>query len=248
MSVNEKYNEIAGASVLTKVGSPLVQFWGYKTDGILNSAQEATDAGLSIQNTDGTLIPFTAGDVKFVDLDGNHIINEEDKTVIGNPLPDFTGSVNSTVYWKNFSLNAICSFAYGNDVYNAVRASLESYSGYENQTITANSRWKYDGQQTNTPRAVWGDPMGNARFSDRWIEDGSFIRLKSVTLTYDVPVSSRVITGAQIYVTGNNLLTFTNYLGFDPEFSTGQSVYYYGIDRGVTPQPRTVLIGVKIGL
>ena len=121
-------------------------------------------------------------------------------------------------------------------------------SGTDNQTIVAGNRWRYDGHQTTTPAAVWGDPHGNARFSDRWIEDGSYLRLKSVTLSYDIPLKASFITGAQVYATGQNLLTFTNYLGYDPEFSSGQSVFYNGIDRGATPQPRAILLGVKIGL
>jgi hypothetical protein len=105
-----------------------------------------------------------------------------------------------------------------------------------------------DGQLTNTPKATWGDPMGNARFSDRWIEDGSFMRLKSITLAYDLPLKTDFIRSAQVYITGNNLLTLTKYLGYDPEFSTSQSPLGYGIDSGVSAQPRTVLVGVKIGL
>jgi len=240
--------EIAGATVRSKVGASPAQFWGYKTDGILNSAQEAQEAGLKMLRPDGTIIPFVAGDVKFADLKEDKIINEDDMTVIGDATPLFTGALNTAVRWSNFTLSGIFTFSYGNDVYNAVRASLESMSGTDNQTIVAGNRWRYDGHQTTTPAAVWGDPHGNSRFSDRWIEDGSYLRMKSITLSYDIPLKSSFITGAQVYATGQNLLTFTNYLGYDPEFSTGQSVFYSGIDRGVTPQPRAVLLGVKIGL
>lgn len=239
---------IAGATVRTKVGESPAQFWGYKTDGILNSAQEAQEAGLKMQRPDGAIIPFVAGDVKFADLKEDKIINEDDRTVIGDATPLFTGAFNTAVRWNNFTLSGIATFSYGNDVYNAVRASLESMSSTDNQTIVAGNRWRYDGHQTSVPAAVWGDPHGNSRFSDRWIEDGSYLRLKSVTLSYDIPLKASFITGAQVYATGQNLLTFTNYLGYDPEFSTGQSVFYSGIDRGVTPQPRAILLGVKIGL
>ncbi len=249
VSMSENYTtEIAGGTVLTQVGSPFSQFYGYKTDGILNSTAEATEANLKIVKPDGTIIPFVPGDVKFVDLNNDGIINDEDKTIIGNPNPDFAGSINATLQWKNFTLSAICGFSVGNDVYNAVRASLESLSGTDNQTMAAANRWKYNGQETTIPAAIWGDPRGNSRFSDRWIEDGSYLRMKSISLSYDIPFKSAFINNAQVYVTANNLLTFTKYLGYDPEFSTGQSPLYYGIDRGVTPQPRTVLLGVKIGL
>ena len=249
ISLSENYTtEIAGGTVTTQVGSPFAQFFGYQTDGILNSASEATEANLKMVKPDGTEIPFVAGDVKFVDQNNDGIINDDDKVVIGNPNPDFTGSVNTSMQWKNFTLSAVCGFSVGNDVYNAVRANLESLSGTDNQTIVATNRWKYDGQETLIPAAVWGDPHGNSRFSDRWIEDGSYLRLKSVTLSYDLPLKASFINNAQVYVTANNLLTLTNYLGYDPEFSTSQSPLYYGIDRGVTPQPRTVLLGIKVGL
>ena len=90
--------------------------------------------------------------------------------------------------------------------------------------------------------------MGNDRFSDRWIEDGSFLRMKSITLSYDFPIKEGFLKGIQAYVTGNNLLTFTKYLGYDPEFSASSSPLYYGIDTGLTPHPRSILFGVKIGL
>lgn len=252
MSTDESFTQIAGGTIRTKVGAPLGQFYGYQTDGVFNTQAEATAAGLRIQNSNGTIVPFMAGDVKFVDQPVNGVtdgvINENDMTVIGDANPDYFGSISNRFQYNRFSLSALCSFAVGGDVYNAVRANLESMSGTDNQTIAANARWRVDGQTTNTPQATWGDPMGNARFSDRWIEDGSFLRLKSVTLAYDLKLKQGFVTSAQIYVTGNNLLTMTNYLGFDPEFSTGVSPLSYGIDSGVSAQPRSVLLGVKIGL
>ena len=110
------------------------------------------------------------------------------------------------------------------------------------------NRWTGDGQVTNQPRAVWGDPMGNARFSDRWIEDGSYLRLKTLTLSYDVPVKSNYLEGIKIWASADNLLTFTKYLGLDPEFSAGNSVYMQGIDAGLVPQTRTFTIGIKLNL
>jgi TonB-linked SusC/RagA family outer membrane protein len=248
MSNDVTYTTIDGGIIRTKVGAPIGQFYGYKTNGVFSSQTEASAANLSIQNSDGSLTPFTAGDVKFVDRDGNHIINEADMTVIGDPNPLFIGSYTNRVQWKRFTLDAMFNFSVGNKVYNALRANLEAMSNTDNQTIAAQYRWQMDGQVTNVPKAVWGDPMQNGRFSDRWIEDGSFIRLKSVTLSYDLPLKAGFISNAQIYVTGNNLLTFTHYLGYDPEFNISSNPLYYGIDAGVTAQPRTVLLGVKIGL
>ena len=247
-SIDESYTTIAGGTVRTKVGSSLGEFYGYQTAGIFSTQAEATAANLRIKNTDNTEVAFKAGDVKFVDQNHDGYIDEKDLTVIGNPSPAFFGALTNRFQWKRFTLSTLFNFSVGNSVYNALRANLESMSNTDNQTIAAGSRWKTDGQITNMPKAVWGDPMMNSRFSDRWIEDGSFIRLKSLTLAYDIPVKSSFINSAQVYLTGNNLLTFTKYLGYDPEFNTSSNPLYYGIDSGVSAQPRTLLVGVKIGL
>ncbi|MBN2766490.1 MAG: SusC/RagA family TonB-linked outer membrane protein [Paludibacteraceae bacterium] len=245
---NQKITQAANGFVISKTGAPVAQFYGYQTDGILNSADEATEAGLSIQKTDGTLVPFTAGDVKFVDRDKNNIIDENDMTVIGNPNPDVFGSLNSLFIWKRFSMNTVFTYSIGSEVYNLIRSEIESLSNTDNQTIAAQYRWKTNGQETLIPKAVWGDPMQNSRFSDRWIEDGSYVRLKSLTFAYDIPLNTKLINNLQIYLTGNNLLTFTKYLGYDPEFSTSQNPVFAGIDTGVSAQPRTLLFGIKLGL
>lgn len=248
MSNDETFTTISGGIIRTKVGSPIGQFYGYKTQGIYSTQAEATADGLVIQNPDGSILPFGAGDVKFADLHKDGKIDANDMTVIGNANPDFIGSLNNQLQWKRFTLNALFNFSVGNDIYNALRANLEAMSNTDNQTIAAIYRWRTDGQVTNVPKATWGDPMGNSRFSDRWIEDGSYLRLKSLTLAYDIPFKTGFFNSAQVYVTGNNLLTFTKYLGYDPEFSTGLSPLSYGIDNGVTAQPVTVLFGIKIGL
>ena len=254
MSVNDIVTQIAGANILTSVGSPAGRFYGYKTDEtngtVFASSDAATAAGLNIMRGDGTLIPFRSGDIRFVDLHEDGIIDERDMTVIGDPNPDFFGSITNRLQWKRLTLNVIFTYSYGNDVYNAVRASVESMSGPENQTQRAINRWNREGHITAMPRAEWGDPMGNTRFSDRWIEDGSYIRLKNMSLSYDIPIPARLnfITGVQVYVTSNNLLTFTKYLGYDPEFSALPTPLAYGIDMGMSPIPRSVLFGIKLGL
>jgi len=249
LSENKVRTEVAGGTVLTQVGSPLGQFYGYKTDGVFATQEEANAAGLYIQRG-GTAKPdtFAAGDVRFVSINGDKIIDERDMTVIGDPNPDFFGSIVSRMYWKRFTLSAVFAYSYGNDVYNALRASVESMNDERNQTIAVLNRWSREGHLTNMPRAQWGDPMQNSRFSDRWIEDGSYIRLKTLSLSYDIPLSARYIKGLQVYVTGNNLFTLTKYLGYDPEFSASQSPLYYGVDMGAMPMPKSLLVGVKLGL
>jgi hypothetical protein len=125
---------------------------------------------------------------------------------------------------------------------------MESMSTYNNQMKTTLNRWKYEGDQTDMPRAVYGDPMQNARFSDRWIEDGSYLRLKNVTLSYDLNLKWKLIQNCMVFVTGENLVTLTKYKGSDPEFSLGQNPLYQGIDACFAPQSRTVSVGLKLAL
>jgi hypothetical protein len=117
-----------------------------------------------------------------------------------------------------------------------------------NQTQTALNRWRIEGQETDIPKAVWNDPIGNSRFSDRWIEDGTYARLKYITLSYKLPVKPNIIKGIEVFVSGRNLITFTNYLGFDTEFSMASTPLSQGIDIGLTPQPKSVFAGIKLGL
>ncbi len=240
--------EYAGATILTANGQVANQFYGYKTAGIFTTNAEAAAAGLSKKNLDGSYSLFTGGDIRFVDLNGDKIINEADRSVIGNPNPDITGGITNRVSWNRFELNALITFSQGNDIYNYLRNRLEAGSGYENQLLSVNNRWRNDGQVTNTPKVTWADPMGNSRFSDRWIEDGSYIRLRSISLQYYFPIKNGMIKNASVYVTGNNLVTLTNYKGYDPEFSANQSIFSQGIDTGMEPLFKNVTMGVRIGL
>lgn len=245
---NKMITEFGGATMLTEVGKAANLFYGYKTNGILLSDAEAASAGLSYRNSNGTLTSFQAGDVRFVDTDGNFIIDENDMQVIGDPNPAFTGSISNVVSWKRFSFDALITFSKGNDIFNYMRSLLESMTGPYNQTTNVINRWRTNDQVTSVPRASWGDPSGNARFSDRWIEDGSYLRLRTLSVTYDIPVKDGLlIKYAKIYATGNNLITLTKYLGYDPEFSSTGSVFAKGIDTGLEPQFKTVQLGIRIG-
>jgi hypothetical protein len=168
--------------------------------------------------------------------------------VIGNPNPDVYGNLYSNLSYKRLSLNMNFNYSFGNDIYNYQRSQLESGSQFFNQTTALNRRWIAEGHHTDIPKATFGDPMGNSRFSDRWIEDGSYLRLRNVTLSYELPVNSVWLQGITVWATANNLFTLTNYLGSDPEVWAGNSVLYQGIDRGLTAQGRSVLMGIKINL
>ena len=239
---------IYGANVLTSVGRAAGVFYGYETTGVYATQQEAEADDLKLVATTGEITPFGAGDMRFVDHHADNIIDEKDMVVIGDPNPDFYGNLYSNLSYKRFTLNMNFSYSYGNDIYNYQRSLLEGGSQFFNQTTALNRRWVAEGQQTDIPKATFGDPMGNSRFSDRWIEDGSYFRLRSVTLSYDLPVNSVWLQGVTVWATANNLFTLTNYLGGDPEVWAGNSVLYQGIDRGLTAQGRSVLMGIKINL
>jgi len=244
---------IYGADIKTSVGQPAGVFYGYKTLGVFADTKEATAANLKIANLTGTgYTQFAAGDMHFANLyndkDNNNIIDDKDKTIIGDPNPVFTGSFNTRFVYKKLSLTALFTYSYGNDVYDYVRAQLESGSNLYNQSSALLNRWVNEGQITSVPRSSYGDVMGNSRFSDRWIEDGSYLRLKSLTLAYEVPIKSVFLSGFTIWASANNLLTFTKYLGADPEFSISNSILYQGIDAGLLPQGRSCFVGLKLNL
>ena len=239
---------VLGGEVLTAVGAPLARFYGYKTAGIFSTAEEAAAANLKVQNSDASYSTFGAGDVHFVDRDGNGIIKENDRQVIGDPNPDFTGTFFNRFAWKRLSLEVLCTFSSGNDVYNYPRQMLESMSTLHNQTNAVRNRCKNEGQVATMPRASYGDPMGNSRFSDRWIEDGSFFKVKNVKLSYDIPINNTYIHGLQVWTAGANLLTLTKYLGIDPEVSMSSSSLWQGIDNGYLAYGRSFYMGVKINL
>jgi len=243
------------ATYMTQVGQAANLFYGYQTNGVFTTAAAAAEANQYVR-TGATLSPFTAGDVYFVNhadspedqTAGVHVIDEQDRQVIGNPNPDFTGAISSRLAWNRWALDVLCTFSYGNDIYNAQRAYLETQGDYNNQSITVMNRWRADGQATHIPKATWGDPMGNARFSDRWIEDGSYLRLRTISLTYQLPFTDKLIKNATLFATANNLLTFTRYKGYDPEFSAMSGLFGQGVDNWLEPQFISTQLGIRLGL
>lgn len=186
--------------------------------------------------------------MKFVDNTPDGVINDADRQIIGDPNPDIYGNFNFRLSWKNLTLGSIFTYSVGNDVYNALRANLESGSDIFNQSTAMAGRWVAEGQNASIPRATFGDPMGNARFSDRWIEDGSYLKWKTLSLEYRLPISNPYIQGLTFSFAVHNLCTWTKYLGPDPEFSFGSSPLYMGVDAGLIPSTRDFNFGVKINL
>jgi TonB-linked SusC/RagA family outer membrane protein len=239
----------ADATILTAVGGAANVFYGYTTNGVYTTDAEAAAAGLTRKTTNGSSGAFKGGDIRFTDVDNNKLIDERDRSVIGNPNPDLTGGFTSRLGWKRFELNTLFTFSQGNDVFNYVRYRLESMSDVNNQLESVNNRWRGNGQVTTTPKATWGDPMGNSRFSDRWIEDGSYFRLRTLSISYSVPLKAGTfLKSVSIYATANNVFTLTKYKGYDPEFSASSSVFAQGIDTGLDPLYRSVTLGARIGL
>ncbi len=248
-NVGSMESEYYNATLLTKIGSPLSVFYGYKTNGVFSTTEQAEAADLGILDDAGNKVNFKAGDMIFVDKNGDKIIDENDRYIIGDPNPDIYGNIRATfMFGKNWTLGVNFNYSVGNDVYNYQRSILEGGNAFLNQTTAMNRRWIAEGQSTDIPQAVYNDEMGNSRFSDRWIENGSYLKLKNVTLSYKLPVSNTYIQGLTIWAAGNNLLTFTKYLGSDPEVSCGNSSLVQGIDAGYTPFGRSITLGVKINL
>lgn len=239
-------------NIATIVGKPIGMFYGYKTSGVFASDEAAREAGnggyLYMTDTKGAHQDFRAGDMHFQDLNGDGEISDADKTIIGNPNPDIYGNIFAKVNWKNFTLSAIFNYSFGNDVFNYERQLLESGRNFYNQTTSIEKRWRGEGQITSVPKLAYGDPMGNSRFSDRWIEDGSYLRLKTLNLTYEVPVNFSWLQRLSIWAEATNLFTLTHYLGSDPEFSAANSVLYQGIDAGNVALGRSFTLGLRINL
>lgn len=242
-------SDVVGGEIVNRVGSPVNSFYGYIYEGVYTTAAEASAANLRNEK----LNFYQAGDARFVDLSGpdgtpDGIINEYDKTNIGSSMPEFYGGFQNTFTYKNWSLNTLVNFVSGNEVFNYVRYSNEKMTGLANQSANVLNRWQFDGQATDVPRALWNDPVGNADFSTRWIEDGSYIRIQNVSLAYKIPNKFLTFRNAEFYISGNNVLTISKYLGYDPEFAGSYSHDEQGIDYGQTPQARQFIVGIKLGL
>lgn len=240
--------QIYGATVLTSVGNPAGVFYGYRTNGVFATTAEANAAALYQLDKSNNKVFFQAGDIQFVDANGDKVIDESDRVIIGDPNPDIYGNIYSHLNWKKWTLDATFTYSLGNDVFNYERSILESGKYFYNQTTAMNTRWTTEGQLTDMPRIEYKDPHGNARFSDRWIEDGSYLRLSNVTLSYALPIYSTFIQGITVWGSANNLFTITKYLGSNPDCALSNSVMAQGIDRGLLGVGRSFAMGVKINL
>lgn len=236
-----------GTYHILKEGEPIGTFYGWKSLGVFSRDEDNVN---QVKFGSATGKVFKGGDIIWDDLNDDHIINDADKQIIGDAQPAFTGGLNNDFTYKNFSLNVFFQFCYGNDIYSNLNNMRNWVFAYNNVSTDALRRWRNQGDVTDYPAATRNDPMRNEylRVSDRWIEDGSYIRLKNISLSYDLPASVTKKLGIskfKTYVTGQNLITWTHYTGYDPEVNS-YSGLQVGVDDGAYPQSRTIILGINV--
>lgn len=226
-----------------QIGSPMGIFYGVQTDGIFQN----DDQVLAYKDSTGKLIqPYAKpGDIRFVDQNGDGTINNDDRVEIGNPYPDFTGGINFSLEFKGFDVNMFWYTAIGHQIWDATRRYDMIYTNYRGSAL---NRWTGEGTTNSYPRLTYNDMNQNFRMvSDFWVKDADYIRLRNLSIGYSLPksiISHLHISKLRIYVSGENLLTFTKYDGYEPEIGGG--VFGYGVDHGIYPQARTIYGGINV--
>lgn len=236
-----------GFATRTDIGHPIGAFYGWKTDGIFQNQAEV-DAWAEQPGA-------APGDIRFADISGpegtpDGIIDDDDRTYIGNPFPDFNFGLTANFGYQNFDMSIFLQGVYGNGIY----AEYQWYtrgSGVYNLEAAMLDRWQGEGTSNDIPRLTEADPNINRRISDRFVEDGSYLRIKNLEIGYSLPnslLNTLTLRKARIYVAARNLLTFTGYDGFDPEIGLGTyGTLGVGVDRGMYPQARTITAGINLG-
>ncbi|WP_187290738.1 SusC/RagA family TonB-linked outer membrane protein [Pedobacter heparinus] len=233
---------IGGIHTVAKVNEPLGAFYGYKVLGVF-----ANQADVNLQKADGT--SFKAGDYIIDDVNKDSRINEQDRQVIGSALPKAFGNFGTALSYKKLSFNALFTYTLGNDIYNSFNQQMHVMKDYSNQSPDVEGRWMSASNPGNgLSRAAFDDPSMNGAPSDLWLEKGTFLRLKNITVSYEIPLPAkmRFFRALNVYVTGENLATFTKYSGFDPEVVSTPDPMLRGIDFGASPLPRTYIMGFKV--
>ncbi|MBD1396989.1 TonB-dependent receptor [Pontibacter sp. JH31] len=236
-----------GNSLVLREGQPIGTFYGFKTNGVYSTTDEIPST-IQAQGTQ-------AGDVKFVDVNGDGVITDDDLTIIGSAQPKFVGGFTNNFRFKGFDLNVFMQFSQGNDIANPA-SQYQQHLGNDflddNMLGLVRDRWQQEGDVTNVPRATVDDLNNNNRSnSDRFIYDGSYLRFKNVILGYTLPTSlteRMKMRSLRVYAQAQNLFTFTDYPGFDPEVNfAGTSNTTLGVDFYTFPQARTITFGVNVG-
>lgn len=239
----------------TKPGESIQNFYGFKTQGIFQSQAEI-DAADASDGDAATKYQANAkpGDIRFADLNGDGIISGDDRANLGSFLPDFSYGVNFTANYKNFDFTMFWQGVQGNKVYNGTKVLTQGMLRLFGAGKEVLDAWTPSNTNTNVPRAVDGDPNNNSRTSDRFLEDGSYLRLKALSFGYTLKgeklnnATKGAVKSVRFYLSSQNLITFTKYTGYDPEIgSRFNTALTSGIDYGQFPQARTILIGLQAG-
>ncbi len=246
----------AGFASWVEEGYALGSFRGYELVGIFQTQDEITALDNKAKELTGNANAVyqssltRPGDIMFSDLDGDGVITSADQKILGDANPDFYGGITNNMTFYGFDLSFFFQFTYGNKILNNTKSFAEGMNSVFGQFATVRDRWTPENTDTDIPRAVWADPNNNRRISSRFLEDGSYLRLKNVTLGYNLPSSvlqQLRLSKLRLYVSGQNLLTFTKYSGFDPEVSTfGETNTAPGTDFLTFPQSRTILFGLNV--
>jgi len=275
--IDAGFNQDYGAYNMTRtaVGQPIQSFYGWKANGIFQSAADVAKGPIQVPQSINlvTHLPDPSkgtapGDIRFKDVNGDGIIDGNDRQYLGSYLPIFTYSFNYSGTYKKFDFSVFFQGVYGNKIYNGTKVIQEGMLRLFNAGPAVLNAWTPTNTNTDIPRAIAGDPNQNDRASDRFIESGSYLRIKSLSIGYTLPLSAitkGIIRHVRIYISGQNLLTFTKYTGYDPEvgayYPLGASnlpgtpgvngtstagLLNNGVDYGMVPQPRTILAGIQL--
>jgi TonB-dependent starch-binding outer membrane protein SusC len=233
---------IYGAASITEVGSEVGQLYGYISDGIFANADEVKAHAQQLN--------AAAGDIRFKDINGDKIINADDRTYLGSAIPKLYYGANFFASYSNFDFSMFWQGHGGNKVYNGVYRDLMGLQ-YSNGSVDALNFWTPSNTKTNVPRPIIGDPNANNRDSDRFIESGSYIRLQNAQIGFNLPASIvgkvKGLASVRAYVSGQNIVLLSKYKGFDPDFMSN-GLFARGYDYGSYPNPRTIMVGLQIGL
>jgi hypothetical protein len=249
---NEDYRP--NAFSLARVGQPVGVFYGFKALGIFAKDEDNVylDAGgqvSQLRRGSATGDVYKGGDVIFEDINKDGVIDLNDLQIIGNPTPKAFGGFQNTFSYKGFTLNVFVNAVFGNDIFNQLNRNQDSNQFDTNFSTKQLRRWKVEGDETDVPRLVRGDPMRNYSVSSLFVEDGSFIRIQNAALSYNLPsktIKNIGLSNANIGFSVQNLLTFGSYTGYDPEVSSGNNPLGFGVDNGSFPRTRSYNLSLNI--
>lgn len=235
-------NPIYGSGSKTEVGRSLGDLYGFRTEGVFQSADEVAKHAAQTG--------AAPGDVMFRDVNGSRVITDSDRVYLGGVIPKLYYGLNFGASWKGFDVSFFLQGSAGNKVFNGVYQTLMA-GQYGNDHVDELNYWSSSHTNTTVPRPIIGDPNGNNRFSDRFVESGTYVKLQNAEIGYTVPASvlgrTHAVRSFRVYISGQNILTVSKYRGYDPDFIS-DGLFSRGFDYGSFPNPRSVMVGVQMGL